>query len=39
MVVPDNLRSAVSRAHRYVPDINPTYHDLAHHYPDFANSA
>ena len=32
LVVPDNLRSAVSRAHRYEPDINPTYHDLAHHY-------
>ena len=32
LVVPDNLRSAVSRAHRYEPDINPTYHDLADHY-------
>ena len=32
LVVPDNLRSAVSRAHRYEPDTNPTYHDLAHHY-------
>ena len=32
LVVPDNLRPAVSRAHRYEPDINPTYHDLAHHY-------
>ena len=29
---PDNLRSAVSRAHRYEPDTNPTYHDLARHY-------
>ena len=29
---PDNLRSAVSRAHRYEPDTNPTYHDLACHY-------
>ena len=31
-VVPDNLRSAVSRAHRYEPDLNPTYADLAEHY-------
>ena len=28
-VVPDNLRSAVSRAHRYEPDLNLTYADLA----------
>ena len=28
----DNLRSAVSRANRYEPDTNPTYHDLACHY-------
>ena len=32
LVVPDNLRSGVSRAHRYEPDLNPTYHDLARHY-------
>ena len=32
LVIPDNLRSAVSRAQRYEPDINPTYHDLADHY-------
>ncbi len=32
VVVPDNLRSGVSKAHRYEPDINPTYADLAHHY-------
>ena len=32
LLIPDNLRSAVSRAHRYEPDINPTYHDLACHY-------
>jgi transposase len=30
--VPDNLRSGVSRASRYEPDINPTYQDLASHY-------
>ena len=32
IVVPDNLRSAVSRSHRYDPQINPTYQDLARHY-------
>ena len=32
LVIPDNLRSGVSRAHRYEPDLNPTYHDLASHY-------
>ena len=28
IVVPDNLRSAVSKAHRYEPDINPSYRCL-----------
>jgi len=32
IVVPDNLRSGVQKAHRYEPDINPTYQDMAHHY-------
>jgi transposase len=32
VVVPDNLRSAVTKAHRYEPDLNPTYADLANHY-------
>ena len=32
VVVPDNLRSGVSKAHRYEPDVNPTYLDLANHY-------
>lgn len=32
VVVPDNLRSGVSRACRYEPDINPTYADLASYY-------
>ena len=31
-VVPDNLKSGVSRVCRYEPDINPTYHALANHY-------
>jgi transposase len=32
LLVPDNLRSGVSKAHRYEPDLNPTYMDLASHY-------
>ena len=30
-VVLDNLKSGVSRAHRYDPEINPTYCDFANH--------
>ncbi len=32
LVVPDNLRSGVTKAHRYEPDTNPTYQDMATHY-------
>lgn len=32
LVIPDNLKSGVSSACRYEPDINPTYHQLAEHY-------
>jgi transposase len=32
IVVPDNLRSAVSKPCRYEPDLNPSYQDLAEHY-------
>ena len=32
LVIPDNLKSGVQKAHRYEPDINPTYQDLAAHY-------
>jgi len=32
VLVPDNLRSGVTKAHRYEPEINPTYQDLARHY-------
>jgi transposase len=32
ILVPDNLRSGVSKAHRYEPDVNPTYLELANHY-------
>lgn len=31
-VIPDNLKSGVTKACRYEPDINPTYADLAAHY-------
>jgi transposase len=32
ILVPDNLKSGVTKACRYEPDLNPTYHDLARHY-------
>ena len=32
MVVPDNLRSGVSKACRYDPELNPSYQQLAEHY-------
>ena len=32
IVVPDNLRSGVTRAHRYEPDLNATYQEMATHY-------
>ena len=32
IIVPDNLKSGVSKACRYEPDINPTYQNLAQHY-------
>jgi len=32
ILVPDNLKSAVTKSHRYEPDINPTYQDMAQHY-------
>lgn len=31
-IVPDNLKSAVARAHRYEPQLNPSYQDFAEHY-------
>ena len=31
-VVPDNLRSAVKKAHRYDPETNLTFQELAEHY-------
>lgn len=32
VLVPDNLKSAITRACRYEPDVNPTYQDFATHY-------
>lgn len=32
VLVPDNLKSGVTSPHRYDPDINPTYQDMANHY-------
>ncbi len=32
LIVPDNLRSGVSKACRYDPDINPSYQQLSAHY-------
>jgi transposase len=32
LVVPDNLKSAVSATHRYEPTLNPSYQQLAAHY-------
>jgi transposase len=32
LVIPDNLRSGVSKACRYDPELNPSYQQLAEHY-------
>lgn len=32
VVTPDNPKTAVSKACRYEPDLNPTYNDMAAHY-------
>lgn len=32
MLVPDNLKSGVTRACRYEPDLNPSYLEFANHY-------
>lgn len=32
IVACDNLKAGVTKAHRYEPDLNPTYQDLAQHY-------
>lgn len=32
IIVPDCLKSAVTRADKYEPEVNPVYHDFARHY-------
>lgn len=32
LLVPDNLRSAIKKAHRYEPQLNDNYRKLANHY-------
>lgn len=32
VAVPDNLKSGVTKACYYEPDLNPTYHEMAKHY-------
>lgn len=32
LVIPDNLKSAISKPCRYEPDLNPSYQELAEHY-------
>ena len=32
LVIPDNLKSGVTKACRYEPDLNPTYQQMAEHY-------
>jgi transposase len=32
LTVPDNTKTGVSKAHRYDPDLNPTYYNFAVHY-------
>jgi len=31
LAVPDNTKTGVTRAHRYDPDLNPTYYNSAQH--------
>jgi transposase len=32
ILIPDNLKTGINKAHRYEPDLNPTYADMAEHY-------
>lgn len=32
ILVPDNLKSGVTTAHRYEPEVNPTYQEMSRHY-------
>ena len=31
LAVPDNTKTGVTKAHRYDPDLNPTYYNFAQH--------
>lgn len=32
VIIPDNLKSAVTKAHRHEPELNERYHQMARHY-------
>jgi len=32
IIIPDNLRTGITKPNYYEPDINPTYQELAEHY-------
>ena len=32
LVVPDNLKSGVTKPHRYEPELNRTYEEMGEHY-------
>ena len=32
IIVPDNLKTGINKAHRYEPDLNPAYQELAEYY-------
>lgn len=32
LLIPDNLKSGVTKPDRYEPDLNPTYYEMAQHY-------
>ena len=38
VLVPDNLRSGVTKAHRYEPDVNATYQEMASNPREFRNA-
>lgn len=39
LVIPDNLRSGVTKACRYEPDLNPTYQEMCQYYGTVAMPA
>ena len=32
IIIPDNIKTGVTKSCRYEPDLNPTYQDIASHY-------